>query len=181
MKRNLWINLIVCSCFALSITSCQGKVSSDQSAKLTDSLKVNNTFTEYTAVPCLANLLVSIVDSNRQFYKNEEFFYSLTFKLNNGNRRMTIEARLWDAPGKQQYKGVIKIGNALFLCSGDLEKESLFKAKSTSVIKTPLKEERLENESYPYAEEPILKGKFVDCENKPISTEIYTKGKIILQ
>lgn len=115
MKRNLWINLIVCYCFALTITSCQGKVSSDQSAELTDSLKVNNTFTEYKAAACLSNLLVSIVDSNKQFYKNEAFFYSLTFKLNNGNRRMTIEARLWDAPGKQQYKGVIKVGNAFFL------------------------------------------------------------------
>src|SRR4051812_41912976 len=97
MRRNLWINLIVCTCFALTITSCQGKVSrSDQSAKLTDSLKVDNTFAEYTVDRCLSNLLVSIVDSNKQFYKNEEFFYSLTFKLNNGNRRMTIEARLWD-------------------------------------------------------------------------------------
>lgn len=181
MKRNLLVNLIVYYCFALTITSCQGKVRSDQSAELTDSFKVNNTFTVYTAVPCLSNLLVSIVDSNKQFYKNEKFFYSLTFKLNNGNRRITIEARLWDAPGKEQYKGVINIGNALFLCSGDLEKDSLFKAKSASVIKTRLKEECLENESYPYAEEPVLKGKFVDCRDKPISLEVYTKGKIVIQ
>lgn len=181
MKRNVLLNLIVYYCLALTITSCQGRVSNDQSAKLADSLKATNTFTEYTADPCLSDLLISIVDSNNQFYKSEEFFYSLTFKLNNGNRRITVEARLWDTPGKQKYKGVLKIGGAFFLFSGDIEKDSLFKIKKTSMIKTSLKEESAGNESYPYADEPILKGKFAGCKDKPINIEIYTKGKISLQ
>ncbi len=50
MKRTLLVNLILYYCVALTITSCQRKVSSDQSAEIRDSLKLNNTFTEYTTV-----------------------------------------------------------------------------------------------------------------------------------
>ncbi len=180
MKSNLFAISAIWSCLALTIASCQGPNRVEQAIESADSLGAEKIFVEYTVDPCLLNLLTSIVESNKQLYNNKDFFYALTFKLNSGNRWMTIQTRLWDTPGKQQYSGIIKVDSAFFLCSGDIEKDSLFTAEKRSVIKTRLKEEDPNNESYPLAEEPILKGKFLDCKEKPVFIEIYTKGKIAL-
>ncbi len=178
MRSKFLLNLTACCGLALTISSCEGKVINEQTIQSTDSLTTKKIFAEYVTNSCLLNLFVSIVESNKKFYSSKEFFYSVTFKRNNGNRRLTIDARLWNTPGNQKYKGVMKIASAFFLCSGDIEKDSLFKVKKGSVIKTPLKEESVDNESYPYAEEPILKGKFIDCKDKPVYVEVYTKGKV---
>ncbi|WP_199141763.1 hypothetical protein [Pedobacter sp. ASV12] len=160
MKSGIKFTKITHLLMALALYSgCNRNSSSQNNLGQTDNSAKQGVFTEYKAERCIYNLLNSVQRSNKNYYGNDKFFYSVMYKNTNGKRRMTIEARLWDSPAEQAYLGVVVVDSAKFLIGGDISSDNFFKLNKNSMIKTNLTYGA--DEIYQPVEEPVLKGNYV--------------------
>ena len=146
---------------------CVGQLPSE------DSLRVP----EYHASACIKKLFVAIVESNKQNYNPQDYFYSVTFKESNNVLYMTVSSVRWTQTSHLDYVGIIRLNKASFLLRGDLDKGGVFERDSNSVLSVLLKKEDSDTSEL-FFNEPSLRGGYRLCKPMPIDLEVYTKNKI---
>lgn len=142
----------------------------------TDSIVVYKKVSALCVQNCLGNLLQAIVKTNKKYYKQGKSFYGLHINKRQKYFYLEIFIDRWHGAKDTSYSAMIKIKNAVFLCSGDLYKNSLF----TNVgirdqrIKLVIAKKPIE----PMLIDPSLQGTFRICSGLPIYVEIYTPEPI---
>jgi hypothetical protein len=147
------------------------------SVQVGDTIYFDKNLPVYKTNACLTNLLVEIAKSNRQYYNQDKYFYSLTFDKGESVKYMNVSAEQWDAATSLDYSGVIKINYATFLCRGDFAADSLFHKVKLVFSRIKLRQIN-DSTDMPLNIEPSLRGAYQECSGQRISLEIYTRGEI---
>lgn len=95
---------------------------------------INSTFfvkmdlREYQIDSCLQSLLLTIVDadSNHIRFPPSLYYYDFTFANYGNYRQLMVVPMRWPLKIQSYYKGIFEIDKMYFLCSGDINTDSLF-------------------------------------------------------
>jgi hypothetical protein len=131
----------------------------------------------YRASSCIEDLLKQVTKANRRYYDPKEYFYSLSFKENGNNRYLVIETGKYKSSRVFDYRGVIKVDKAIFLCRGDIDADTLFKPNNDAFLNVYLTQEK-DTSDFDYGMEPSLRGSYQECNGIKISLEIYTRATL---
>lgn len=150
-------------------------------------IKAKGELPVYELDSCLTDLFENIVEVDKQssYYNDIEMFYSLTINRREKYIDLTVWPDRWDKSSYFNYYGVIKIGDATFLCRGDYQSDSILH-KSKSEIKyvtlqRPIKITKLDDfdkavDVLVYS--PSLYGTYIECIGLKIVMSIYIEKKL---
>lgn len=141
-----------------------------------DSIIVYKNVSELSVQNCLGNLLQAIFKSNVKYYKQGESFYGL--HISNRKKYWYLEVFIdqWHGAKDTSYSAMLKMKNAIFLCSGDLRNNSLFSKVGLHSQKIKLVASKKPVE--PMLIDPSLQGTLNICSGLPIYVEVYTSNPI---
>lgn len=132
----------------------------------------------YNLKSCIKDFFASVIKSNLNFYNPKKYFYSITITKGEKKDYMGIEVDRWHSARKLDYYAVVKLSGGTLLLRGDTLINSLFTKENSKDIEIKLKKNPNLEEITPYTVEPILQGVLNTCSGRPLSVEVYTKGKI---
>jgi hypothetical protein len=132
----------------------------------------------YNLRSCIKEFFTAVTKSNSKFYDPKKYFYSVTITKGEKRNYLGIEVDRWNSARKIDYYAVVRLSSGTLLLRGDTAIDSLFTKKNSKDIEIKLKKNRNLEETTPYTVEPILQGILNTCGGKPLSVEVYTKGKI---
>lgn len=159
----------------LDIGGCDNHVKNKNNIQV-DSTVVYKKVSELSVQKCLENLLQAIVRSNTKHYKQGRSFYGLHINKNKNYWYLEIFPDQWHGTKDTSYTAVIKMKEAVFLCSGDLDNNPLFSRVGSRVESVKLVSSKKPTE--PMLIEPSLQGTLRICAGLPIYVEVYTAEPI---
>lgn len=127
--------------------------------------------------PCLKDLFQSIIKSNSKYYKSGESFYGLHLDKRKNYWYLEVFTDQLHGSKDTSYTSIIKFKDAVFLCSGDLQKSPFFQkaeANNESVKLSIVRKRQIE----PMLIEPSLQGTLKSCKGLPIYIEVFTVGPV---
>lgn len=142
-----------------------------------DSLYVTKDLPVLVADPCIGDFLEAVAKSNSKYYKRGKSFYGLHFNNRKGYRYLEVFTDEWHDAKETSYVAIIKLKNAVFLCGGDIERNTLFHKTASNNERIKLSIAR-KSSRIPMLIEPALQGTFNSCKGLPIYVEVYTANPI---
>lgn len=159
--------LVFCWLLAYSIENCVAQKVDSVSLKLP----------QYRLDSCLSTLCMDVIESNKQYYPREFYFYSLTFKKGTKDDYISLSAARIEDARFFDYAGMSTIDSMSILLRGDFIQDSIF--KEIHRPKFEIKLQRIEESNkLQFLKEPSLQGLYQECTGRRIYLEVYTKGKI---
>ncbi|MFC0514225.1 hypothetical protein ACFFGT_08445 [Mucilaginibacter angelicae] len=169
--------IILMSVIALILnTSLYGQQIGRRHMLNTDSIAVYKNVSEVSVQNCLGNLLQAIVKSNSKYYKQGVSFYGLHISNRKKYWYLEIFIDQWHGTKDTSYTAMLKMKNAVFLCSGDLRNNSLFSKVGLHCQKIKFVASKKQIE--PMLMDPSLQGTLNICSGLPIYVEVYTPDPI---
>ncbi len=126
---------------------------------------------------CLSNLCRDVIQSNKQYYSRESYFYSLTFKKGTKDDYISLNATRIGNARFFDYAGMSAIDSMPILLRGDFIQVTIFKKIRRPEFKIKLQRIN-EADEILIVSEPSLQGLYQQCTGRRIYLEVYTKGKI---
>jgi hypothetical protein len=142
-----------------------------------DSIYVIKDLPILSADDCIGNLLTAVAKSNSKHYNPGKSFYGLILNNQKKYRYLEIFTDQWHDAKDTSYVAVIKLNNAVFLCSGDIQGNPLFHRISSGNTRIRLSIAK-KSSNIPMPIEPSLQGTFSSCKGLPIYVEVYTINPI---
>lgn len=169
--------IILTSVIALVLsTNIYGQHLGKEHTPSTDSIVVYKNVSKLSVQNCLGNLLQAIVKSNNKNYKPGESFYGLHINKRKKYWYLEVFIDQWHGAKDTSYTAMLKVKNAVFLCSGDLRNNSLFSKLGLHDQKIKLFASKKPIE--PMLMDPSLQGTLNICSGLPIYVEVYTPDPI---
>jgi len=134
----------------------------------------------YRIDSCISPLLTAIVelDTNRNRFPPEEYFYSLDYRRGKDYREIEISPLRWEKSFSLDFDGIIKIGWMSFLISGNFKGDPIFRRTGNSIpvhLKKPkeFQADSVDGKLFALAWYPTLVGKYTSCKGDPISVKVF--------
>ncbi len=141
----------------------------------------------YELDSCIANLFETIVEVDKQssYYCGIEMFYSLVINRSENHIDLVVWPDRWEKSAYFDYFGVLKIGNATFLCRGDYRSDTIFHKSENEpeyiTLRRPIKITTLDEFDKAVdvlVHSPSLYGTYIECSDLKIVTSIYIEKKL---
>jgi uncharacterized protein YcfL len=132
---------------------------------------------EYSINSCLIDMLNEVVNLDTAVrFPPRLFYYDLSYENRGSYKKLTILPARWEKSMTLDFKGIIRVGEMFFLCRGDIENDSLFRATEESfrvLLKKPIayQYDSVDVVIESYSWKPTLVGKFTFC--KGITIDLY--------